>query len=215
MKLLITIFIFFCFFASAENNTYSYFQDLDSVKKIQNDISNDLPLYYNQMCTTGYFTMPSARVKDAGTMAFSYSNSDPYQILGVNLQYFDHLELSGNFWIFKDRLEGGFGHLGFGDDADRSANLKVAILRRKDGFEMLPEIAFGINDFYGSKRFHSKYIVLTKQFLNLNVDATLGYGWGRIDGFFAAFAYYPFFKSHLDQKKSVLKDLGVFFRVRC
>ncbi|NGX35808.1 MAG: hypothetical protein K1000chlam1_00641, partial [Candidatus Anoxychlamydiales bacterium] len=138
MKLIILIFFFFVISVSAESKVETYFEHLNSLEKIERNIKDDLPLYYNQMCFAGYFTMPSARVKDAGSMAFCYSNSDPYQILGVNLQYFDHLELSGNFWIFKDKLEGGFGSMGFGDDADRSANIKVAILRSKDGFEYLP-----------------------------------------------------------------------------
>ncbi|NGX28787.1 MAG: hypothetical protein K940chlam1_00974 [Candidatus Anoxychlamydiales bacterium] len=214
MKLIILIFFFFVISVSAESKVETYFEHLNSLEKIERNIKDDLPLYYNQMCFAGYFTMPSARVKDAGSMAFCYSNSDPYQILGVNLQYFDHLELSGNFWIFKDKLEGGFGSMGFGDDADRSANIKVAILRSKDGFEYLPEIAIGINDFYGSKRFHSKYVVLTKQFIDWNLDATLGYGRGRIDGFFGALSFYPFFKKYEGESKySFLKTLNVFLEL--
>lgn len=182
-----------------------YFENLNRAKNIEYEIKTQLPFIYNQMCMGGYMAMPSARSQDAGVLAFGYSKSSPYQILSVNLQYFDHLELSANFWIFQDILEGNFGSMGYGDDADRAANVKLIVLKRKDGFESLPEIAIGINDFYGSKRFLSKYIVLTKQFIDYNLEASVGYGVGRINGLFGAISYFPFFK-----KKSFFNKTAIY-----
>ncbi|HEU64881.1 MAG TPA: hypothetical protein ENH96_05815 [Chlamydiae bacterium] len=192
--LLIFILVFICFGNRVFCNVDSYFEHLDKVKKIESKINNNLPFTYNQMCLGGYFAMPSAKTNEVGTFAFCYSNSSPYQILSANFQYFDRLELSGNFWIFKNVLEPGFGKMGFGDDADRAANIKFALLKKKDGFEFLPEIAIGLNDFYGSKRFFSKYIVVTKDFFDQNFEASIGYGGGRINGFFAGLSYFPFLK---------------------
>ncbi len=191
-------FIFFSFYIAAysQEKVDQYYHNLKNLKKIKNSTDRSLPIIYNQLCQSGYYTMPSAKMANLGTVAFSYSNCDPYKIVGFNLQYFDRLELSANFWIYKNILEGNFGHLGFGEDADRAANLKIAVLNKLDGFNLLPEIAIGINDFYGSKRFNSKYIVLTKQFIDKNLEISLGYGRGRINGFFAGLAYFYFFQKN-------------------
>lgn len=173
-----------------------YYQNLKKLKKIETDANKSLPIIYNQLCQSGYYTMPSARMASAGIVAFSYSDSDPYKIIGFNLQYFSRLELNANFWIYKNILEGNFGHLGFGEDADRAANLKFAILSKNDGFDYLPEVAIGLNDFYGSRRFHSQYIVATKQFIDKHLECSLGYGLGRINGFFGGVAFFPFFEKN-------------------
>jgi hypothetical protein len=194
MKIKILI-LFFLLFEVGYSNSDQYYNILKNLKKINNSVET-LPVLYNQMCQSGYFTMPSAKMADSGMIAFCYSNSDPYKILVFNLQYFDRLEISMNFWIYKNVVESCFGYMGYGEDADRAANFKLAILTKKDGFDYLPEIAIGINDFYGSKRFNSKYIVLTKQFINSELECSFGLGQGRINGFFAALAYFLFFKEN-------------------
>lgn len=203
---LLVFIIFFLFFENCIFcNVDSCFEHLEKVKTVERKINESLPFVYNQMCLGGYFTMPSAKTNDVGSFAFCYSNSCPYQILSANFQYFDRLELSGNFWIFKNMLEPTFGKMGFGDDADRSANIKFVLLKKKDGFEFLPEIAIGLNDFYGSKRFFSKYIVVTKEFFNQKFEASIGYGSGRINGFFAGIFCFPFIR-----KSIFFRNLGFF-----
>ena len=132
-----------------QNKVDIYFENLKKVKDIEKRINKKLPVIYNQMCLGGYLAMPSARMNLPGTSAFAYSNSDPYKILGFNLQYFSRLEICANVWIFDKMLEGIFGKMGFGDDADRTASLKFSILKKTDGFPLFPEIAIGINDFLG------------------------------------------------------------------
>lgn len=143
----------------------------------------------------GYFTMPSARTFDAGDLGFTFSHVPPYQIWSLGFQFFDHLETTGNYWIFKGKTEQNFGHLGFGDDADRAANVKLIFLRKDDGVTFLPELAIGWNDFLGSKRFYSFYATATKQWTFLNLETTIGWGNGRMQGFYGGAAWSPLRKT--------------------
>ncbi|MBS0624650.1 MAG: YjbH domain-containing protein [Verrucomicrobia bacterium] len=167
------------------------FKDLEMVHEIDRAINDSLPLLINYQLQGGYFTMPSARTYDAGVLGFGFSYLPPYRIYNLGFQFFDHIETTGNYWIFHGVTEGNFGHLGFGDDAERAANIKFILLRESDGFPFLPDLAVGWNDFLGSCRFNSFYAVATKQFLPYNFEATIGWGRGRIKGAFGGLAWAP------------------------
>ncbi len=183
--------LFFPLFLFA-NDTDSLFHDLEIVERVDKEIQDTLPFIYNHTLQGGYFVMPSARVNEVGMAAIGAAYVPPYDIFSVNFQMFSHIEFSGNYRIFNGITEANFGHKGFGDDADRVANIKIALLRRQDGFEYLPDFAIGFNDFYGSRRFHSFYVVATKEVLKYNFEATFGWGKDRIDGFFGGVAWTPF-----------------------
>ncbi len=170
------------------------FRDLEMVEKIDRDIRDKLPIVINYQLQGGYFTMPSARTFDAGTFGFGFAYAPPYHIWSLGFQFFDHLETTGNYWVYHGMLDGIFGHLGFGDSADRAANVKFILLRKEDGIPFLPDFALGWNDFLGTCRFRSFYVAATKEFLNWNLEATLGWGNGRIKGFYGGAAWTPFRK---------------------
>lgn len=174
-----------------EFNTEQLFRDLETVHRIDQKIRDRLPLVINYQLQGGYFAMPSARTYDAGLLGFGFAYVPPYHIWSLAFQFFDHIETTGNYWIYKNCLEGNFGHLGFGDDAERAANIKLILMRKEDGYPLLPEFAIGWNDFIGSCRFSSFYAVATQDFLNYNLEATLGWGNGRIQGFFGGLAWSP------------------------
>ncbi len=169
----------------------SIFRDLEIVKNVDKQINDHLPLVLNHLLQGGYFAMPSARMPETGLTCVGYSYLPPYRVISGAFQYFSHVELSANYWIYHNIPEYNFGHLGFGDDADRAANIKVALLKKTDGIPFLPEIAFGINDFIGTKRFHSYYFVTTQEFLDYNLELTVGWASGRIKGFFGGIAWFP------------------------
>ena len=175
-----------------QRSTEQLFSDLETVHCIDRALADRLPLMLNTQLQGGYFTMPSARTYDAGEVAFGYSYAPPYRIWSAGFQFFNHVEATGNYWVFHGITEGNFGHLGFGDDAERAANVKVILLRKEDGIEFLPEFALGLNDFLGSCRFRSFYGVATQDFLDYNLEMSLGYGCGRIDGVFGGLAWTPF-----------------------
>lgn len=156
-----------------------------------------LPIIYNTNFLAGYLQMPSAMVAEECSSAIGYAYFYPYQNVGVNFQVFPFLELAFNYKIFTGKNEEQFGSYGFGDDADRMANLKFVFDPKRYFKSDFPKIAIGIDDFYGSKRFYTPYVVLTKTWPKWGVDLSLGYGLKRIKGPFFGINYSPFlnFKS--------------------
>jgi hypothetical protein len=171
------------------------FRDLRTVESIDKAIHDSLPLFINYQLQGGYFTMPSARTYNAGIFGFGYAYVPWYNIWSLAFNFFDHIETTGNYWVYRKLLDGNFGHLGFGDYAERAANVKFVLLRKEDGFPYLPGFAVGWNDFFGSKRFSSIYLAATKEFLDYHLEATLGWGHGRIHGFYGGVAWTPWHKA--------------------
>ncbi|MES2274341.1 MAG: YjbH domain-containing protein [Chlamydiota bacterium] len=201
-----SIFLFFSFLHAVhsletpnlcfDSPTAQLFEDLETVSKIDQQINDRLPLVVNYQLQGGYFTMPSARTFDAGMFGFGFAYLPPYRLWSLGFQFFDHIETTGNYWIFHGIQEGNFGHLGFGDDAERAVNVKFILLRKQDGFPFLPNFAIGWNDFLGSRRFNSFYVAATEELLDYHLEATLGWGHGRIQGFYGALAWTPWHRSN-------------------
>jgi hypothetical protein len=197
-------------FASRSNDLFdqtyndSLFRDLELVDKITKQVNDQLPFFYNYSMVGGYFVMPSGRMPKSGVVGIGGAYVPPYTIYGVNFQILDRVELSANYRVYNGVSEPNFGHEGFGDDAERIGNIKIGILTPQDGFPMLPTIAVGADDFIGTKRFNSQYVVMTKQFLDWNLECTLGWGKKRLKGFFGGAAWSPF----RNLKAPLLKDIS-------
>ena len=101
-------------------------------------------------------------------------------------------------------LDPNFGHLGFGDEAERIANFKFVFNLPGDGLADFPTFAIGAEDFIGTQRFNSEYIVMTKDWIDYNIEATLGWGRKRLKGFFGGLAWTPWRKTGYP----VLKNLS-------
>lgn len=218
MILLLSIIFFFLYPANSfsglvkasEYSSFSLYKDLETLETINKKINDELPLLYNYNAQTGYFLMPSARAGKEGNLHFCYSSVPPYSNYNVSFQFFSFVELSANYRTFCGVLDSGFGHLGFGDKTDRAANIKVNLLKRSDCFNYLPEIAFGLNDFMGSKFFRSWFIAATQSFLKYNLELTGGWATGRMQGFYGALGWTPF-----RQKYSCLKNLSLLVEYDC
>ena len=190
-----------------DSSTSQLFHDLQTVQQIDRELHHTLPFIINYHLQGGYFTMPSARSYPAGTFGFGYASVDPYNIWSLGLNFFDHIETTGNYWIYQNLLDNNFGILGFGNSAERAPNVKFILLRKEDGFPLLPEFAIGWNDFFGSQRFNSFYVVATKEILPLHLEASFGWGNGRIRGFFGGFAWTPWHRAdHFLRKLSVVAE---------
>ena len=183
-----------CVFSSIckENDSSLLLSDLELVYQIDHKVKDSLPLFYNFSVMGGYYTMPSARMNKEGMVALGASIPNPYTIYGLNIQPFDRVELSANYLVYNGVLEPGFGSEGFGDDAERMGNIKIGILTPAEDIPFLPLISIGAQDFIGTKRFNAQYIVATKTWLDLNFEMTVGFGHGRIKGFFGGLAWTPF-----------------------
>jgi len=173
------------------------FRDLTLIKEVNAEISDSLPYHYNYSLMGGYFSMPSARMNEVGTAAVGFAYIPPYRNYAATLQALDRLEFGVNYTTYIGIPDPAMGQYGFGDFSDRGANVKVAMLKKEDGFPYFPEISVGLEDFYGTKRFHAFYVVATKEFLDLNLEATLGWGKGRIKGWFGGAGWTPFRKSSI------------------
>ena len=180
-----------CADLSYQDRAEKLFHDLEVVREIDQAINKQLPYLFTDFGMVGYFTMPSARMPKAGRFGFGFAKAPPYDIWSLSAQLFDHLETVGSYSIYRGILEWNFGHLGFGDDADRSASAKLGLLRREDGFPYLPNFSLGWIDFLGSKRFNSFFVAATQEFIWADVEATLGWGCGRIKGFYGGLAWSP------------------------
>lgn len=180
----------------------SLLQDLILVEKINQKIHDTPPLFYNFSMMGGYYTMPSARMNQTGMVAFGAAIPTPYNVYGLNIQPFDRVELSANYIVYRGVTEPGFGNEGFGDDADRTGNIKLGILTPSEDLPFFPLISIGAEDFIGTKRFNSQYIVATQIFANCSLECSLGWGHGRIKGFFGGLAWSPFHHT-----RSFFKDL--------
>lgn len=191
-------------YSLASEESSSLIRDLELVEEINQKLKNTLPLFYNFSMVGGYFNMPSARMASPGTVAFGASVPPPYNIYGLNIQVLDRLELSANYLVYTGVTEPGFGSEGFGDDADRIGNIKLGILTPSEDLPFFPLISVGANDFIGTKRFNSQYIVATKDWVEWGLEFSLGWGNGRIDGFFGGASWSPFHK-----QKHFFKNLTI------
>ncbi|HEY2810109.1 MAG TPA: YjbH domain-containing protein [Rhabdochlamydiaceae bacterium] len=207
----VSLFLYFAFLSSlwlqrlegAEEDTL--FRDLELIKAINRSLNDELPFFYNFSMMGGYFSMPSARMPKTGVIAGGFAHAPPYQVYGVNFQVLDRIELSANYRIYKGVTEKNFGHEGFGDDAERIGNAKLGILMPQDGYAYFPQIAIGLEDFLGTKRFNSQYIVLTQSICDWNLECSVGWGHKRINGFFGGVAWTPL----RDRDIPILKNISL------
>ncbi|MGE0832183.1 MAG: YjbH domain-containing protein [Simkaniaceae bacterium] len=181
----------------AEEDVSLLFRDLALVHTINQEIKDTLPFHYNYTLMGGYFNMPSARMNQAGMVALGFSYVPPYRNYGATIQALERLEFGINYRVYCGIPDPDIGKAGFGDFSDRGANIKFGVLRKEDGFPHFPEIAVGLEDFYGSKRFHAFYVVATKELTDYNLEITLGWGKGRIRGFFGGIGWTPFRKTNI------------------
>ncbi|MDQ5956567.1 MAG: hypothetical protein QG627_852, partial [Chlamydiota bacterium] len=196
LKMCCAIFLVSSCWIFAEQNSFfsekfeenSLFYDLDL-------ISDRLPFIYNYSTLGGYFYTPSARMDTMGTLATNITSTSSFQIYGMGFQFFDRIQVSVNYHIYKGMKK---------QNTDRIANIKLGLITEQDDFTYLPTLAVGIDDFIGIGGVNSPYIVMSKQFLPLNVECSLGWGRKRLQGIFAGISCSPFRKS----EKGFLKNLS-------
>lgn len=156
------------------------------------------PTTYNHTLSTGYFVTPSARMTEEGEIGLGIAAAPPYLNWNARIQPFSFLELSANYRVFRGYQDPTIGHLGFGDYADRGANFKLSVITPELSIYKLPGLAVGIDDFMGSKKFTTYYIVGTQVWPELGLEGSFGWGAGRYThgpsgGFFGGFNWFPLY----------------------
>ncbi len=129
---------------------------------------------YSNSGTIGLIQMPSARMMPAGSIAFSWSDSDPYQrgsFIGTPFDWFEasyqYTDINNALYSLTPAFSGDQSY------KDKSFDAKVLLFKETD---YLPAIAAGVRDMAGTGVFASEYLVASKRFRN--IDFTLGLGWG-------------------------------------
>jgi hypothetical protein len=138
----------------------------------------------NSAGQSGLINMPDARVGVDGTLRFGFAYTNPYANVWSSVAFFPWLEVSGRY-VTIDGVP-GFQDPSLGDYRDKVFDGKLLLLREAP---YLPALAVGIQDFVGTKLFTGKYLALSKRWGT--IDATVGWGEGRIDGMFGGVRYTP------------------------
>ncbi len=170
-------------------------RDLMIVEWVNQHNSDHVPVYYNHLLQGGYLNMPSSRMGKQGEVGVGVSFVPPYHNYNLRFQLLSHVELSGNYRVFEGIEDPNLSKHGFGDFSDKGANIKVACWFPEDSGYLIPGLAFGWEDFIGTKAFEARYAVLTQVFPKWNLEASLGYGDMRLNGWFGGITWIPFRKS--------------------
>lgn len=128
-----------------------------------------LPLPRTNLGTVGLIEMPSARMAPDGELSAGASYFKNTQHYNLGFQILPWLEGSFRY--------SGLSHF---DPAypvywDRSFGIKVRLWNEGD---VIPAVAFGINDVVGTGVYSGEYLVASKSFGDF--DTTIGMGWGRL-----------------------------------
>ena len=140
----------------------------------------------------GLNTVPSARMREAGTITAGSSTLDPYLHGYLGMQISDILYLQ-----LRQRAEIS----DLNDDADRlypGLDFKLKLL--SEG-AYHPEIALGVQSATGHKRMSGEYVALSKRYKDF--DFIAGLGWGRFGSAGHIKNPLKILHSHFDSKRAL------------
>ncbi|MFN4236835.1 MAG: YjbH domain-containing protein [Vogesella sp.] len=127
---------------------------------------------------TGLMAMPDARMEADGTFGIGYSFDRPYSTIWLNSTVLPFLQVNGRF-VGVRGIQGFANNSQYGSYKDKVIDAKLKLLSETD---LLPQLAIGKTDLFGTELFKGEYLVASKQIGPL--DVTLGYGKRRPDGLF-------------------------------
>ena len=143
---------------------------------------------------TGLIQMPDGRVEPDGTLRIGVSHMAPYSAAFGSVTLVPWLEVSARFTRIADVP--GFGtpgapaDLDYGSYKDKAFGFKLRLLEES---EWLPALAFGRQDFHGTRAFGANYLAASKRIEAGSLgafDLALGAGDGRLDGAFGGVRWY-------------------------
>ena len=127
--------------------------------------------------TLGLIQMPTARLEEEGTLAFSWTHNEPYLRGSIVAYPFSWFEASYQYADINNALYSKVkAFSGSQSLKDKSFDAKFRLFKEKN---YLPQIAVGLRDLAGTGVFSAEYVVASK--LINNFDFTLGMGWGNLN----------------------------------
>lgn len=121
----------------------------------------------------GLWQTPTARMADAGELAFTASRTEPYTRYNVTMQPAPWFEGSFRYIAITNRPYGAVAP----DQSYKDKSFDAKVLLKKES-RYWPAIALGGRDVAGTGHFSSEYFVASKRFGNF--DTSLGLGWGYL-----------------------------------
>jgi hypothetical protein len=140
--------------------------------------SSELPFQFSasDFGGVGLIQTPNARFTPSGHVNFGSTYHQDYWHFTLSMQFTDWLESTLRYTIINDVLYStNPKYSGDTRFTDKGIEFKFRLLKET---QWRPEIALGIRDFGGSGVFDGEYLVLSKQWKN--IDFTMGLGWGYL-----------------------------------
>ena len=130
---------------------------------------------YSNYGTVGLIQNPTARLKEEGTLSFSWSHNEPYLRGSIIAYPFSWMEASYQYTDINNTLYSpSKAFSGLQSLKDKSFDAKFRLLKETNS---LPQVAIGMRDLGGTGLFSAEYIVANK-FIRQNLDFSFGVGWG-------------------------------------
>lgn len=125
----------------------------------------------------GLMQMPSARMREEGALAVTFSRTEPYTRYNVVAQPFSWMEVGFRYSDIANRAYGAANVAGDQSYKDKAFDAKFTLWSES---AWLPEVALGFIDIAGTGLFSSEYLVASKRTGSL--DWTAGVAWGYFTG---------------------------------
>ncbi len=185
-------FLGFSYERDAYEKTEKLFADLDQIEKKGKQAKGLLPGHYNNWGTLGYFAVPSANMEPEGMCALNATFQDRMRIYTATLQWLGRLEVRGHYLTLPDCFSASAGcNTQQKGDTRRLASFKWALLGKDDDLSALPNISLGAEGIVGDRGYSTWYGVASSEIAPAHLEWSLGWGWGRIAGPFAALRWSP------------------------
>jgi hypothetical protein len=155
--------------------------------------------------TVGLLQTPTARMREAGSLSFSYTHVSPYSRGNVIFQPFDWLEGGFRYTDISNRLYGPEELSGDQTFKDKSIDVKFGVWSES---AYLPAVAVGLRDVGGTGLFAGEYVVANKRAGDF--DFSLGLGWGYAGGRGDIRNPLHVFSARFDERKGSTEQGGDF-----
>jgi len=130
-------------------------------------------------------------VERDGTFSLGYSYDQPYGELWATITALPDLQLTGRYVSMTGikAFAAGDGTTDYGRNKDKVFDSKLQFLAESG---LRPAVAIGVTDFLGTQLFKGHYLVVSKTFgPSKNIEVSIGHGWRRPEGVFAAGRWAP------------------------
>ncbi|MEM7176832.1 MAG: YjbH domain-containing protein [Pseudomonadota bacterium] len=155
---------------------------------------------YNNYGVTGLIEMPTAEVQPDAQIGFTSSFHNGFWRNTLTATILPRLEVSFRYSALQDLAGPNFDETLY----DRSLDLRFQLVEEGKNW---PAFAIGLQDFLGTGIYSGEYLVATKSFLDGDLKATAGVGWGRLANVGAAYNPFRAISSRFDTRDSG-DDLG-------